>query len=119
VPQEDQIPRITIRPPDLLATVEFLRTEEGGRSGPARSGYRPNHDFGIPGTLNDAAHEYVGQDWANPGETVLTNLWLLAPELNQGRLYPGFAFTVQEGSRLVGRAVVKEVLNPLLLKGDA
>jgi translation elongation factor EF-Tu-like GTPase len=117
--EQDQIPRITVLPPDLLAKIAFLRTEEGGRSGPARSGYRPNHDFGLPGTLNDAAHEYVGQDWAAPGETVDAKVWLLVPELQRGRLHTGFTFTVQEGSRVVGKAIVQEVLNALLLKGDA
>lgn len=116
---EGHIPRITVRPPDLVAKIEFLATECGGRSHPAQSGYRPNHDFGLPGTLNDAAHEYIGQDFAAPGETVLANVWLLVPEYQAGRLYPGFCFTVQEGSRLVGNAVVQEVLNASLRNGDA
>lgn len=110
--------KIIVRPPDLVATITFLTTEEGGRSMPAHSGYRPNHDFGLQGTLNDAAHEYVGQETAAPGECVRANLWLLAPELQTGRLYPGFAFTVQEGSRVVGRAVVEQVVNPAL-RSDA
>ena len=110
--------RITIRPPDLIAQIDFLPTEQGGRTLPAHSGYRPNHDFGLKGTLNDAAHEYIGQETATPGESVRANLWLLAPELQAGRLHPGFQFTVQEGSRVVGRAVVQEVLNAAL-RSDA
>lgn len=85
---------------------------------PAHSGYRPNHDFGLEGTLNDAAHEYIWQEVAAPGESVLANLWLLAPELQTGRLHPGFEFTVQEGRRIVGRAVVQEVINEAL-RSDA
>ncbi len=110
--------RITIRPPDLIAQIDFLPTEQGGRTLPAHSGYRPNHDFGLKGTLNDAAHEYIGQEAVAPGESVLANLWLLAPEFQAGRLYPGFRFTVQEGSRVVGRAVVQQVLNAAL-RSDA
>ena len=110
--------RITIRPPDLIAKIEFLPTEQGGRTLPAHSGYRPNHDFGLEGTLNDAAHEYIDQETAGPGETVRAKLWLLAPELQAGRLHPGFKFTVQEGSRVVGRAVVQVVLNAAL-RSDA
>ena len=112
------IPRITVRPPDLIARIEFLPTSLGGRQHPARSGYRPNHDFGLSST-NDAAHEYIGQDWAAPGETVLANVWLLVPEFQNGRLFPGFTFTVQEGARIVGHAVVQEVVNGHLRKGDA
>ncbi len=110
--------RITIRPPDLIAKIEFLPTEQGGRTLPAHSGYRPNHDFGLEGTLNDAAHEYIDQETAGPGETVRAKLWLLAPELQAGRLRTGFKFTVQEGSRVVGRAVVQVVLNAAL-RSDA
>lgn len=119
MPLETKIPRITVRPPDLVAKIEFLSTEHGGRTHPAKSGYRPNHDFGLVGTLNDAAREYIGQDTAAPGETVLANVWLLIPEHQTGRLYPGFRFTVQEGLRVVGNAVVQEVLNGSLRKGDA
>jgi translation elongation factor EF-Tu-like GTPase len=109
--------RISIRPPDLVAQVDFLPTIQGGRKAPAGSGYRASHDFGLE-TLNDAVHEYIGQEFGTPGQSVLTNLWLLVPELQVGRLYPGFEFTVQEGARLVGRAVVKEVLNAKL-RSDA
>lgn len=103
--------KITIRTADLIAKIDFLPTELGGRILPAHSGYRPNHDFGLEGTLNDAAHEYIGQDTASPGESVFAKLWLLVSELQSGRLYPGFQFTVQEGSRIVGKGVVHEVLN--------
>jgi translation elongation factor EF-Tu-like GTPase len=114
-----QIQRITVRPPDLVARIAFIRTEEGGRQGPAWSGYRSNHDFGLPGTLNDAAHEYIGQDTASPGETVRANVWLFAPELQSGRLFPGFTFTVQEGARLVARGVIEEVVNVALRRSAA
>jgi len=104
---------ITVRPPDIEAEISFLPTEQGGRKSAAQSGYRPNHNFGLPGTLNDAAHEYIGCEAALPGQTVKANMWFLVPEYQQGRLYKGFAFTVQEGSRIVGNGVVTKVLNPL------
>jgi translation elongation factor EF-Tu-like GTPase len=110
--------KVAIRPPDLVARIDFLPTEQGGRVSPAYSGYRPDHDFGLEGTLNGAAHEYIGQDMAAPGESVRAHLWLLAPEFQAGRLHSGFEFTVQEGSRVVGMAVVQEVLNPAL-RSDA
>jgi translation elongation factor EF-Tu-like GTPase len=119
MPPEVEIRHITSRPPDLIAKVEFLATELGGRTKPAFSGYRPTHDFGLPGTLSDGAHEYIGQNSANPGETVLANIWLLAPEYQAGRLFAGFRFKVQEGSRLVANAVVQEVINATLRKSDA
>jgi translation elongation factor EF-Tu-like GTPase len=82
--------------------------------GPAKTGYRPDHDFGLPGTLNGAAHEYVGREWVSPGENVYALLWLLVPEYQRGRLFEGFKFTVQEGRKVVGTGTVRCVLNPEL-----
>lgn len=105
---------ITDRPPDIEAEISFVLTEQGGRKLPAFSGYRPNHNFGIPGTLNDAVHEYINSEAVAPGQTVKANMWFLTPEFQHGRLYKGFTFTVQEGSRIVGKGVVTNVINPLL-----
>src|SRR5471030_1763971 len=107
---------ITNRPPDIEAEISFLSTPEGGRTGPVRSGYRPDHDFGLAGILNGAAHEYDRQEWVAPGETVSARLWLLAPEQQKGRLFEGCKFTVQEGPKIVGRGTVHRVLNAELLK---
>jgi elongation factor Tu len=105
---------ITTRPPDIEAEISFLATEQGGRSLPAMSGYRPNHDFGLNGMLNDAAHEYIGRESVAPGEAARANVWFLVPQYQEGRLYPGFKFTVQEGSRIVGSGVVVKVINAAL-----
>ena len=102
------------RPPDIEADIRFLSTDEGGRSGPALSGYRPTHDFGVEGMLNDAHHEYIGVDSVSPGATARAQIWLLAPEYQAGRLYPGFAFTVQEGLHIVAHGEVVYVLNATL-----
>lgn len=102
------------REPDLEAEIQFLATAEGGRATPCRSGYRPNHNFGIPGILNDAQHEYLGREWVAPGETVMARLWFLAPEYQEGRLHEGFSFTVQEGGKIVGYGRITRVLNTTL-----
>jgi elongation factor Tu len=106
---------ITSRPPDIEAEITFLSTENGGRRSAAKSGYRPTHDFGLD-TLNDAAHEYIGMESVSPGQSARANLWLLVPEYQNGRLYPGFKFTVKEGPRIVGHGVVVAVINPILAK---
>lgn len=101
-------------PPDIEAEIYFVPTDQGGRRSPAFSGYRPSHDFGVPGMLNDAQHHYPNHQQVLPGETVLAQLWLLAPEYQNGRLYPGFKFTVQEGPKIVGHGVITKVLNTML-----
>ena len=107
------------RPPraaDLEAEISALPTCEGGRQRPFFSGYRANHDFHLPGEINDAQHEYLDGGKLEPGQTGKALLWLLGPERQKGRLYPGFEFTVQEGARLIGRGKITQVLNAELRK---
>jgi translation elongation factor EF-Tu-like GTPase len=105
---------VTQRPPDIEAEITFLSTADSGRQTYVLSGYRPSHNFGIPGMLNDAVHEYIGPGKVEPGESALANIWLLTPEYQEGRLYPGFTFTVQEGSRVVGHGVIRRIPNESL-----
>jgi elongation factor Tu len=105
------------RPPDIEADISFLATEAGGKSKSVRSGYRPNHDFGLGGMLNDAHHEYIGVESVSPGTTVRAQLWLVAPGYQAKRFFPGFKFTVQEGPRIVAHGVIVNVLNPALRAG--
>lgn len=41
-------------------------------------------------------------------------MWFLTPALQAERLYEGFAFTIQEGRKVVGRGRVTRVLNQAL-----
>ena len=102
---------ITIRAADIEAKIKFITTAQGGRKSSAISGYRPNHDFGLDGMLNDATHEYIDTKMVAPGQTVMANMWFLAAQYQVGRLHPGFRFTVQEGSRIVGHGVITQVFN--------
>ena len=104
----------TNRPPDIEAEITFLSTEQGGRQAPVTSGYRPNHDFALNGILNDALHEYLDCELVSPGQTARAQMWFLVPQYHEGRLYPGFRFTVQEGSRIVGYGTVTRIINPAL-----
>lgn len=102
------------RDPDLGARIVYLAPEAGGRRSVAFTGYRPMHDFGIPGELNDAQHEYPDVETVPVGQPARALLWLLGPDRQTGRLHAGFEFTVQEGARTVGRGVVTRVLDPAL-----
>ena len=101
--------------PDIEAELHFVSTSAGGKLRPTRTGYRPDHDFGGP-TLFGAHHEFVGAEAVSPGESVRSLLWLLDPASQEGRLYPGFKFSVQEGSHIVARGVVVHVLNQALYR---
>jgi translation elongation factor EF-Tu-like GTPase len=101
-------------PPDIEADISFISTDAGGKTHAVRSGYRPHHDFGLEGMFNDAHHEYIGVESVAPGTTARTQLWLLAPELQARRLFPGFKFSVHEGARVVAHGIVVNVINPAL-----
>lgn len=60
----------SVRDQDTRLSSTRLPTERGGRLRRVTSGYRPNHDFGVAGQLNDAQHEYLDQEWVQPGEEV-------------------------------------------------
>ena len=96
-------------PPDIEAEITFLTTEEGGRSTPARTNYRPQ--FYYEGHDWDAAHEYPDVEWVHPGHTVRTLLRFLSPGAHVGRVLPGLEFEIREGARVVGRGRVTKILH--------
>ena len=96
-------------PPDIEAEISFLLPEDGGRSAPALSGYRPQ--FFYSGRDWDAVQEYPDVSHANPGDTVRTHLWFLSPEEHVGKLRLGTAFLIREGRRVVGYGSVSRIIN--------
>src|SRR5262245_34698526 len=105
------------RPPDMEAQITLVGTEGGGRRGEVCSGYRPDHDFGIGGTLWCASHEYPEVELLHPGETTRAFLWVARPTELGPHLYNGLAFTIHEGAQLVGRGKVVSILNEALRRG--
>lgn len=92
---------------EISATVRFLRPEEGGRSTPIFSGYRPAFYFGDKQT--DGAITLVGTEKASPGEEHLVNIKLLHLEQLNGTLKVGRVFEVKEGRKRVGLGRVTSV----------
>jgi translation elongation factor EF-Tu-like GTPase len=93
---------------DIEAQITFMRTQEGGRRGSARSGYRPQ--FYYDGLDWDAVQDYGSVEWAFPGQTVTAYLSFLSPECHLGKLYPGKEFLLREGQRTVGHGIVTKLL---------
>ena len=100
-----------LRGPDVEASITFLRTTEGGRSGPVNSTYRAAADFGVSGEFNDVNFEFPEDVLVELGRPVRGLLTLLWPERNAGRLHPGFKFTIHEGRKLVARGEITRILN--------
>lgn len=95
----------------MEALIGAMPTEAGGKRSSMQDGYRPSHDFGLLDELNDGHHEYPESGCVAPGETGRAHIWLLAPERQTRRLFPGFIFNVQEGSHVVGQGRVLRILN--------
>jgi len=75
----------------------FLPTKDGGRTGPAKSGYRSQ--FYVDGGDWGAEHQYLGVAEVRPGETARAQIrfWAELPP----RLSPGSAFLIREGDKIV------------------
>ena len=109
----DQIQPVGDTPIKILARIEVVKTEDGGRTGAFTQKYRPNHNFGSA----ENREFFIGQVeipegvWISPGEThdlVITflNVQGLAKNLKIGRHW-----RIQEGSKLVANAEVLSVIN--------
>ena len=105
------------REPDVEAEFTLLTPEQGGRTTPVSSGYRPNH-LVKPGYLTSGTHHYVSTEEIPPGGTALGSITFITPEAYPHCLAVGQVVLVQEGGRLVGEAKITRILNPLLAKGS-
>jgi hypothetical protein len=94
------------------ARLRLLRTEEGGRKQAIRSDYRPNWDLGNTWlrepTLNDGRVFLEEGAELSPGCEGPARVEPLAPEF-WGRIRVGSVIPMQEGSRVVGYAMILEV----------
>jgi translation elongation factor EF-Tu-like GTPase len=95
--------------PDIEAVIVFLRTEDGGKTRPVRSGYRPQ--FYYDGEDWDAEHKYPGVEQVMPGDTVTATLTFTRPHLHLGRVRVGTEFLLREGAKTVGSGRVTRLLN--------
>jgi translation elongation factor EF-Tu-like GTPase len=100
---------------DVQAEVTYIRTEKGGRQGPALSGYRPAHKV-RDDYLTTGLHVYIEVDMAWPGDTVLADIKFISPEHYPSCLWIGKIINIQEGSRTVGHAKIMKIYNNTLEK---
>ncbi|WP_045516874.1 hypothetical protein [Neobacillus niacini] len=100
---------------DIEAKITFLITEEGGRTTPVFSGYRPahllNNDY-----LTTGIHQYYNREKVELGETVLGTITFITPEAYPECLWVGKRISIQEASHIVGYAEITKIFNETLLK---
>ena len=97
----------------VLARISVLSTAEGGRQGPFKAPYRPNHNFG------DADNHilYIGEvevpegTSIQPGEVVELMVRFLNVRGLSEKLTIGRTWQIQEGPKLVATGEVLKVLH--------
>lgn len=87
---------------ELIADMQFLATEEGGRRTPLRSRVRVAVRFGLaPHTptpeLNDCNATFLDREWVTPGERCTVRLSPLVPDYVRPKAAPGLEIEFWEG----------------------
>lgn len=87
------------------------------RNTPAKSSvYRPHHRL-FDNYLTTGIHFY-NQSEVNPGETVEGTIKFLAPSEYPNSLWIDKKIDIQEGYKVVGYAIIKEIYNKVLEKNN-
>lgn len=99
---------------EFRAKVYFLKPEEGGRTRPIYSGYRPAFHFKLHGGDDEKVYHHCmltleDRDAALPGEECYSRIRLWYPELPRELLKPHAAFELSELARVVGAGTVIEL----------
>ena len=82
---------------------------------PFYNGYRPEH-LVKEYYLTTGIHQYYGVECIPNGESALGTITFITPEAYPHCLWEGKAINIQEGSNIVGRAVIIRIFNNLLKK---
>ena len=83
----------------------------GARRTPAADGYRPDHAVASD-YLASGTHHYYGQSSIESDGTAIGTITFLTPEAYPHCLHVGQGISVQEGSLVVGTAVIRFIYNP-------
>ena len=109
------------RKPDIKVTFHLYGKDEVNeeqkiyaRKGYASSGYRPQHKI-EENKLADGIHQYK-QEKINPGENAEGTITFLSPESYPHSLWIDKKIDIQEGERIIGYAIIKEIYNKSLEK---
>jgi len=100
--------------PDFIAVLEYRKTEEGGRSTFAKSGYRPAIKFPFSKMQTSGAQKFIDKDFVWPGETVEAEIRILSVDFFKNQLSENLKFDFREGDRIIGTGKIIKITNPIL-----
>ena len=101
---------------DFIARLYYLTLDEGGRSTPAKSGYRPQLRFDFERRTTSGRQIFLDREWVCPGEYINAEITMLSPQFLENKLFEGLQFKFCEGSKTVGTGTIFKILNKKLLK---
>ncbi|TCR10385.1 hypothetical protein EDF66_101199 [Sphingobacterium sp. JUb20] len=101
---------------DFVAELTYRTLEEGGRSTPAFSKYRPQVKFDFDDMQTSGEQTFINKTVVYPGEEVKATLRIIGQEYFSGRLEDGMFFEFREGSRIIGTGKIVKIMNEKLRK---
>ena len=102
---------------DFIAELKYTTAEQGGRSMPAFSNYRPQIKFEIDEMRTCGQQIFIGRDKVYPGESVKAKIQITGVQFFKNRLEEGMNFEFLEGAILIGTGKILTILNKELKKG--
>jgi hypothetical protein len=103
---------------DFVAQLNFKKTEDGGRTQFALSGYRPQVKFNFTETQTSGQQTYIDNKMAFPGDNLNALIKLATTEHLKGQLREGTIFEFLEGDRLIGTGRILILKNEELRKAS-
>ena len=96
---------------DFIAELKYLKPEEGGRSAPAHSKYRPQIKFEFEEMQTSGQQIFIDTEEVKPGEIVKAEIKMASPSLFFNRLTEDMTFEFREGSRIMGTGKILKIFN--------
>ncbi len=103
---------------DFIASLYFKKTEDGGRTNFALSGYRPQMKFNFTEMQTSGQQTYIDNRMVFPGDNINALIKLTTTEHLKGQLREGTTFEFLEGDSLIGTGRILNLKNEELKKAS-
>lgn len=98
--------------PNFIALLTFLPAQEGGRTTPVSSGYRPALRFPFALGQFTAIQDFMEVELVYPGDSLKAMVTLLDQDYFADKIYQGLDFDFFEGEMEIGHGVITKILTP-------
>ena len=105
-------------PPDFIAVLTYKTHEQGGRSLPVVSGYRPGITFPFDKMQTTGQQIFMNKELVYPGDVVEAEIRIPSVEYFANQLTEGMTFNFSEGETIIGTGEIKQIINERLRKAS-